>query len=135
MDVTDVPLLSPFLWTTRLSLSSCLAVRLVSNMKVFMREQISLGAMVTLSVTQAPRSILPMGSKSKLFDHVNITSNNSLTLDFLILRVFPECESVALQHHPPSVPGPEAGHVVKHGEESFVGNLNTASVNIRTEGD
>ena len=50
---------------TKLSLSSCRAVLLVSNMKVFMREQISLGAMVTLSVTQEPRSILPMGSETE----------------------------------------------------------------------
>ena len=50
---------------TKLSLSSCLAFLLVSSMKVFMREQISLGAMVTLSVTQAPRSILPMGSETE----------------------------------------------------------------------
>ena len=109
---------------TRLSLSSCLAVLLVSSMKVFMREQISLGAMETLSVTQDPRSILPMGSETeKMLRMLSLNHNNSRTLHFLVLRIFPEGEGVSLQDNPASVPGPEARDVIEHGDETFVRNL------------
>lgn len=55
----------PCVCTTRLSLSTLLAALLVSSMKVCILEQISRGAMLTSEVTQAPRSIRPIGSEKK----------------------------------------------------------------------
>jgi len=52
----------PCLMRTRDSLSSRRPGLRLSSRKVCIREQISLGAMLTVSVTQPPRSIVPMGS-------------------------------------------------------------------------
>ena len=46
-----------------------------------------------------------------------------LTHNLLILWIFPESESVPLQHHPPPVPGSKPGHVVKHCQETTICNL------------
>ena len=114
----------PWVCTTRLSLSLLLAARLVSNMKVCIREQISRGAMLTSWVTQLPRSILPMGST--IIVNWNILQQNIYsqhTHNFLILRIFPESQCVTLQHHPPPVPGSKARHVVKHCQKTTICHL------------
>ena len=116
--------ISPWVCTTRLSLSLLLAARLVSNMKVCIREQISRGAMLTSWVTQLPRSILPMGST--IINNLNILQQNihsKHTHNFLILWIFPESQCVTLQHHPPPMPGSKTRHVVKHRQKTTICHL------------